>query len=232
MSTRPYSDDGELFALMERELFVAVVGDVLDAMGLQRQFLPPDIRPISERMRLIGRAMPALEADVTAADNESPRNPLMRKPFGLMLEALDDLRAGEIYVATGAARPYALWGELMSTRARHLGARGALVNGFARDIDGIRALNFSVFATGFYAQDQGARGKVLDYRCAVEIGGVRVAPGALLFGDKEGVLVVPREAEEEAMRRALEKARGEKKVGEAIRAGMPAAEAFETFGIM
>ena len=230
--TRPYSSDDELFALTQKELFTAVVGDILDTLGLQRQFLPPGIRPIAGHMRLIGRAMPVLVADVHAADNESPRNPLMRKPFGLMLEALDSLRPGEIYVTSGAVRPYALWGELMSTRARHLGAHGALVNGFARDIDGIRALDFPTFATGFYAQDQGVRGKVLDYRCAVEIAGIGIEPGMLLFGDKEGVLAIPRQAEEEAIRLALEKARGEKKVADAIQGGMSACEAFETFGIL
>ena len=156
----------------------------------------------------------------------------MAKPFGLMFEALDSLRPGEIYVASGASPRYALWGELMSTRARLLGARGALVDGFARDIDGIRALGFPCFSTGFYAQDQGPRGKVIDYRCALEIGGVRIEPGTLLFGDKEGVLVIPRAAEAEVVRLALEKARGEKRVAKAIREGMSAVDAFATFGIM
>ena len=230
--TAPYTNDAELFHLMETELFTAVVGDVLDTMGLQKQFLPPAISPISEHMRLIGRAMPVLEADVHALKAVGGTNPLMQKPFGLMLEALDDLKPGEIYVASGSSPAYALWGELMSTRARHLGARGALVNGFARDIDGIRALDFPCFATGFYAQDQGPRGKVIDYRSAIEIAGIRIEPGMLIFGDKEGALVIPRDAEEEAIRLSLEKARGEKLVAKAIREGMSACEAFRTFGIM
>jgi len=228
----PYADDAELFKLMERELFTAVVGDVLDSMGLQRQFLQPQIKPISEHMRLIGRAMPVLEADVHALRAVGGVNTLMAKPFGLMLEALDNLKPGEIYVASGSSPTYALWGELMSTRAKHLGARGALVNGFARDIDGIRNLDFPCFATGFYAQDQGPRGKVLDYRSAIAIDGIRIEPGMLIFGDKEGALVIPRQAEEEAIRLSLEKARGEKTVANAIRGGMSACEAFRTFGIM
>lgn len=230
-SKRPYADDAELFRLLETELFVAVVGDVMDTIGLTHQFLPPVFRPVDERTRLIGRAMPVLETDIFPSSGLT-RNPLMEKPFGLMFEALDDLRAGEVYVASGASPRYALWGELMSTRARLLGARGALLDGFARDIDGIRALDFPCFCTGYYAQDQGARGKVVDYRCALEIGGVRIVPGTLLFGDKEGVLVVPREAEEEVVRLALEKVRGEKLVAKAIREGMSAVEAYRTFGIM
>jgi len=230
-STRLYADDAGMYRLFEEELFVAVVGDVMDTIGLQHQFLPPVFKPVDEKTRLLGRAMPVLESDIFLSAGPT-RNPLMTKPFGLMFEALDDLKPGEIYVASGASPRYALWGELMSTRAKILGAHGALVNGFARDTDGIKALGFPCFCTGYYAQDQGARGKVIDYRCALEIGGVRIEPGTLLFGDKEGVLVIPREAEEEVVRLALEKVRGEKLVAKAIREGMSAVEAYRTFGIM
>lgn len=230
-STRPYADDAEMYRLFEDELFVAVVGDVMDTLGLQHQFLPPVFKPVDEKTRLLGRAMPVLETDIFPS-SEPTRNPLMTKPFGLMFEALDDLKPGEIYVASGASPRYALWGELMSTRAKILGAHGALVNGFARDTDGIKALGFPCFCTGYYAQDQGVRGKVMDYRCALEIGGVRIELGTLLFGDKEGVLVIPRQAEEEVVRLALEKVRGEKLVAKAIREGMSAVEAYRTFGIM
>ena len=229
--TRLYADDAEMYRLFEKELFVAVVGDVMDTLGLQHQFLPPVFKPVDEKTRLLGRAMPVLESDIFPVDQPT-RNPLMTKPFGLMFEALDDLKPGEIYVASGASPRYALWGELMSTRAKILGAHGALVEGFARDTDGIKALEFPCFCTGYYAQDQGVRGKVIDYRCALEIGGVRIEPGTLLFGDKEGVLVIPRQVEEEVVRLALEKVRGERLVANAIREGMSAVEAYRTFGIM
>lgn len=230
-STRLYADDAEMYRLFEEELFVAVVGDVMDTLVLQHQFLPPVFRPVDEKTRLLGRAMPVLETDIFPSSGPT-HNPLMAKPFGLMFEALDDLKPGEVYVASGASPRYALWGELMSTRAKILGAHGALVDGFARDTDGIKALGFPCFCTGYYAQDQGVRGKVVDYRCALEIGGVRIEPGTLLFGDKEGVLVIPREAEEEVVRLALEKVRGEKLVAKAIREGMSAVDAYKTFGIM
>ena len=227
-----YSDDIELFTIMRQELFTAVVGDVMDNLGFLHQFLPPEIQPLRDDMVLVGRAMPVLEADYHSEPAMAGPGPLAGKPFGLMLEALDNLKRGEIYVATGASPAYALWGELMSTRATHLGANGALVNGFARDIPGILALDFPTFATGRYAQDQGPRGKVVDYRAPVEIDGIRIEPGTLLFGDLEGVLVIPKEAEEEVISLALEKARGEKLVAEAIKGGMSAVEAFNKFGIM
>lgn len=230
--TKPYADDPELFTLMRERLFTAVLGDILDQMGLHRQFLPAGIAPLKPEMKIVGRAMPVLEADVFDAGTDESRGPLARRPFGIMLEALDDLKAGEVYIATGASLRYALWGELMSTRAGFLKAAGAVLDGYVRDADGIEALGFPTFCRGVYAQDQGPRGKVVDFRTAVEIDGIRVVPGTLIFGDREGVVIVPGQAEEEAVRRSLEKAETENRVGEAIRDGMPAVEAFETFGVM
>ncbi len=224
-------DENELLRTIRDELFTAVLGDVLDAMGHTRQFLPPGIAPLDPKTRLVGRAMTVLEADVFVGKANSA-GPLSNEPFGLMLKALDDLKPGEIYIAAGASPRYALWGGLMSTRAMHLGAVGAVLDGFARDARDIEALGFPVFSRGLYAQDQSLRGKVIDYRCDIEIGGVHIRDGDLIFGDREGVLVIPRDVEAEAVERALGKARTENKVGSAIKDGMSAQEAFDRFGVM
>ncbi len=225
-------DDSRLFRNMREKLFTAVVGDILDTMGLLHQFLPPHIRALRDDMVTIGRAMPVLEADYFGVSEPAGKLELSRKPFGLMFEALDSLKPNEIYVATGSSPRYALWGELMSTRAIHLKAAGAVVDGFCRDSAGILALNFPCFSHGTYAQDQGPRGKVVDYGVPVEIGGVRIRPGDILFGDRDGVLVIPKEAEEEAIAKAFEKVATENKVRIAIQNGMSTVEAFETFGVM
>ena len=225
------SDDPARFELLKTRLFSAVIGDVLDAMGLKRQFLPPGLAPVLPHQKIAGRAMPVLEADVFEETGPG-RGPFAAKKFGLLFEALDDLKPGEIYVAHSAVPRYALWGGLMTTRALHLKAAGAVIDGFARDAGEIEALGLPVFCRGLYAQDQGPRGKVIDYRCAIEIGGVPIAPGDLMFGDREGVLVIPRAAEDEAIRRALEKAETENKVAEAIRSGMSTVAAYAKFGVM
>jgi regulator of RNase E activity RraA len=150
----------------------------------------------------------------------------------MMLEALDDLKPHEVYLATGASPTYALWGELMSTRAMQLGAAGAVMNGWARDTAGILRLDFPTFAFGSYAQDQGPRGEVKDFRIPVKMGEVDIRPGDLIYGDRDGVLVVPREAEEEALTRAFEKLEGENLVRIAIENGMSTVEAFRTYGVM
>ena len=227
-----WRSDDELFTVVQRELFTCVVGDVMDKLGLQHQFLPPQIQPLRRDMVVMGRAMPVLAVDVFAEKIAGSANQLMEKPFGLMLEALDDLRPNEVYVNTGSSPRNALWGELMSTRARKLGSPGAVLNGYVRDTKAILNMNFPTFGFGSYGQDSAPRYKVVDFRIPVEIGAVRVRPGDILFGDIDGVLSVPAEAENEVFTKALEKARGEKRVRKAIEQGSSAVEAFEKYGIM
>jgi len=227
-----WKNDKELYRIAKEELFVALVGDVLDKMGFQHQFLPPTIKPIQTDFVIIGRAMPVLEADVFEEEAKESKNPIMKKPFGIMFEALDDLKEDEVYICSGSSPNYALWGGLMSTRAIKLKAAGAILHGWSRDTNEILKLNFPTFSYGGFAQDQGPRGKVIDYRVPIEIEGVRVHPGDIVYGDRDGVLIVPKNAVEDAFTGAIEKARGEQLVKKALEEGMSTVDAFEKFGIM
>ena len=120
----------------------------------------------------------------------------------------------------------------MSVRAMKLKAAGAVVNGYSRDTNEISRLKFPTYSKGTYAQDQGPRGKVVDFRIPIEWGGVKINPGDIIFGDLDGVLVVPREIETEAFAGALEKSRGEKMVLKALQDGMSTVDAFSIYGIM
>ena len=221
-----WNSDDELFAICRQELYTAVAGDIMDQMNLRAQFLPPAIRPLRDDMVAVGRAMPVLELDLT------PAGPTIPKHFGLMLDALDDLKRNEIYLCGGASPDYALWGELMSARSLQCGAAGVVLNGYLRDARGILALDFPAFSYGSYAQDQACRAEVVDFRVPLQIGAVRVEPGDIVFGDYDGVCVIPRAAEEEVFARAIEKARGERTVLKAIQSGMTANAAFAKYGIM
>jgi regulator of RNase E activity RraA len=223
-----WANDAELFELSRRELFTAVVGDICDQLGLRQQFLPPQIRPVQSGLDvkvMIGRAMTVLEVDVYA----EPRGD---SPFGAMLTALDSLKPDEIYVCSAGAAPYAQLGELMCTAMRARGAAGAVCGGYVRDTDRILAMGFPVFAQGAYAQDQRGRGLVLDYRVPIQIGAAQIRPGDLIMGDIDGVLVVPAEDVEQVFALAIEKARGENAVRDAIAGGMSASEAFAKYGIL
>lgn len=224
-----WNSDDALFTLMTRELFTAVVGDTMDEMGYFHQFLPPLIQALDPNTMMAGRAMTVLEADSTELSTDSI---LKDKPFGLMLEALDDLKKNEIYICTGSKETYALWGELMSIRAKKLGSAGAVMNGYSRDIKGILGISYPVFSFGSYAKDQGSRGKVIAYRIPIVMGNVKINPGDIVFGDRDGVCVVPQSIEEPVILKALEKARGENLVRKAILEGMSASEAFHQYGIM
>jgi regulator of RNase E activity RraA len=227
-----WKSDEELFALSRCELYTAVVGDIMDILGHKRQFLPPSIQPLRDDMVVIGRAMPVLEMDDEGGEGPGRQSAVVNRPFGLMLPALDDLKPGEVYVCSGSSPAYALWGELMSMAATNRGAVGAVVNGYSRDTKGILAQNFACFSMGRYSQDQRPRGKVVDFRCTIKFGDVTVRPGDIVFGDLDGVCVVPKEIETEVFTQAFEKARGEKRVFEAIKGGMKAQESWDKFGIM
>jgi len=217
------SNDQERFDLVNERLYTAVLGDVLDTLGYYHQFLPPQIRGMLPEMRLVGRAMPVLIADVFGPQP---------KPFGLLTEALDDLQSGEIYVARGCTQPAAMWGEILTATAQARGARGAVVDGYHRDSVKVLGQGFPVFSTGAYALDSSVRTVVQDFRVPIEIGEVSISPGDLIVGDIDGVLVIPAAVEDEVIERALVKAATENVVRIAIEAGMSATEAFAKHGVL
>jgi regulator of RNase E activity RraA len=144
---------------------------------------------------------------------------LQEKPFGLMTHALDDLKPGEIYIATGGTMQSANWGEIMTATARTRGAVGAVVNGYHRDTPQVLSQNWPVFSRGTWAQDSAPRMKVVDFRCRIEIEGTTVENGDLILGDIDGVVVIPHALEEEVITKALVKARSEKVVRKEIENG-------------
>lgn len=232
-----WKNDDEMFAMMKEKLYTPVVGDILDQQGYPHQFLPASIRPLASmvnpapyaapgevdnRLKLAGRACTVLENDVYGVP---------KKPFGLLTEALDQLRPNDIYVATGAHNS-ALWGELLTATARVRGAVGAVLDGYSRDTPQVLSQNFPVFCTNCWAQDSSIRTYVFDFRCTIEIGQVTIHDGDIVFGDVDGVLIIPQEIAEVVLEKALEKAAGEKLVRKAIESGMTATDAFAKFGIL
>lgn len=218
-----WKNEKEMFELMKKELYTPVVGDILDEMGYTHQFLPQAIRPLTNSMKLAGKAMTVLMIDVFGPQ---------KKPFGLLTEALDQLNEDEIYLATGGSKRCAYWGELLTATARTRKAVGAVVNGWHRDTPQVLEQDWPVFSCGCYAQDSSVRTQVVDFRCTIEIGQVTINDGDLVFGDIDGVLIIPKDIAEEVIVKSLKKASGEKVVRKAIEEGMSATAAFEKFGIL
>jgi regulator of RNase E activity RraA len=218
-----WKNDNELFEEMRGHLFSAVLGDMLDLHGKHHQFLMPECRPLDAKMVVCGRAMTVVEQDLS-----EPVDP----PFGLMLRALDSLKENEVYIAAGSSPRYALWGELMTTAARARGAVGAVLAGYVRDTHGILEMNFPVFSYGSYAQDQRDRGHVIDFRVPIKINEVVINPGDIIFGDVDGVLVIPQEIEVSVVQKALEQVRKEKGARELLRSGVLAETVFRETGVL
>lgn len=215
--------DSELFAVLRDQLFTPVLGDILDRERYWHQFLPQPIKPLNPAHRVIGRALPVQIADVAGPQS---------KPFGRLTEALDAIQPGEVYLATGGSMHCAAWGEILTATARTRGGTGAVIDGFHRDTPRVLEQNWPVFSRGSFAQDAGVRSSVINYRCTVEIGGVLVEPGDLIFGDIDGVLVIPQAIEKKIVQMALEKVAGEKIVRREIETGSSSTSVFDRYGIL
>jgi 4-hydroxy-4-methyl-2-oxoglutarate aldolase len=209
-----------LFDAIAKDLYTAVLSDVLDELGYPEQAMPPSIRPLDESLTMVGRARTGVYREVyTVARGENP--------YELEIALVDDLKAREVAVfGCGGSTRIAPWGELLSTAARARGAAGCLTDGFVRDIRHIRRMSFPVFHAGIAPLDSKGRGKVAEIDVPIRCAGVRVAPGDLVIGDADGVIVVPRAVEDAALEKAFAKVHSENRTREELENGASLAEVF------
>ncbi len=210
-------------ASLRKVLYTAVVADVLDALGRRQQVLNVPLLQLSGTGVMAGRAKTTLWEEV----DHDPA------PYELELQAVDECQPDDLIVAAaGSSRRSGIWGELLSTAARNRGCMGALIDGAVRDVAQMRAMDFPVFAHGTCPLDSLHRQRVTDVDVTVVIGGVEIHPGALILADVDGVVVVPREVEAEAIAKAWEKVTAENRVREEIRGGAKASEVFQKYGVL
>jgi regulator of RNase E activity RraA len=209
---------------MRETLYSAVVCDALDAIGYTNQSPRAALRPFTGITRLVGRCKTTLWADMA---HEDPR------PYELELGAVDACRPDDVLIAAaGGSMRSGIWGELLSTAAHNSGCAGAIVHGAVRDVLKMTEMRFPVFALGTSPYDSLHRQRVIDLDVTVEINGVRLSPGDLVFADLDGIVVVPRAIEDEVIARASEKVSAENRTRDAIRAGMKAKAAYEKYGVL
>jgi regulator of RNase E activity RraA len=207
---------------VEEKLSSSIMSDVLDGMGIRGQSMGTAIRPVHDDMVVAGYAATMLMVD---------QYDLEKDTFSLQFKAIDSLKEDEVMMvsAQGTERA-ALWGELLSTAARYRGAKGAIIEGVARDIKLIREMNFPVFAMGINPISSKGRIIAVDYACPVEMLGVKVNPGDLVVADIDGVIVVPKDVAEEAVKKALEVASSETKTRDELKKGAGLYEVFKKYG--
>ena len=210
-----------------RELSAAILSDVLDSIGLMGQAMRPFIRPLDEAGVLVGRARTGLYMPVY--ETRAGEN-----PYEVEIALVDDLHPGDVPVlaCNGPTTRLAPWGELLSTSAKMRGAAGCVTDGLVRDIRQIRALTFPVFHGGIGPLDSKGRGRIIALDVPVECAGVKVCSGDLVFGDADGVVVVPRAIEAAVVAAAFEKLKGERSTLADLQAGMKLADVFAKYGVL
>lgn len=222
-SSRP---DGRDLALVKRldALYVSVVSDCLDRVGLRHNLMAPHVRPLWRDARVAGYA-----ATVRAVAVDEPP-PNRDDWYRGELQAVDATQPGDVMVVSTCRGSY--WGELLATASRYLGARGIVADAYTRDTQALIAMEFPTFVAGISAADSLGRIDVDGVGVPIECGGVHVSHGDLVLADHDGVAVVPAEVAEEVIALAEEKASGEDMVRAKLADGMPASEAFQAYGIL
>lgn len=216
---------GEItLAMMRDALYTSAVCDALDSLGYTRQSPRVPLPPCTVDALLVGRARTSLWVDMYHADPN---------PYELELVAVDSCLPDDVMVcAAGGSMRSGIWGELLSTAARTSGCVGAIVDGAVRDVAKMRAMQFPVFARGTCIYDSLNRQRIVDVDVPVEIDGICCRPGDLVLADVDGLVIVPREVETDAIRRAWDKVHAENITREAIRGGMKAQAAYAKYGIL
>jgi 4-hydroxy-4-methyl-2-oxoglutarate aldolase len=203
-------------------IYTGAISDVLDEMGYRNQVLPAAIQALTLDQTVTGVAMPV---EGQSTDSEDPE-----EIFVPVLTMLGDLAHGDVIVSQPHDHVSAHIGELSAESAKVRGARGAVIDGGARDIDYILRLGFPVFCRYRTPQDIIGRWKLVSYGQPVEIGRVKIHRGDFITGDKDGVVVIPNDITSEVLRRSEEVVNTENLVRKAILRGVHPVEAYRTYG--
>ena len=218
--------DEQLIANARTKLYTGVISDVLDGLGNMHHALAPKIRPLDDGLVLFGRARTALYMPVYHVEPGS-------NPYELEIALVDSLGQDDVAVlACPREERIGPWGELLTTAARARGAAGALTDGLVRDVRLIREMRFPVFSGGIGPLDSKGRGVVMAVDVPVECGGVPIRPGDWVFGDVDGVVIIPAELAERAIELSLDKVVAENTVREELAAGEKLAVVFARHGIL
>lgn len=205
----------------------SILSDIMDSLGLKGRAMRPFVRPIDDTRVMIGRARTGLYMPAYALrDGENP--------YEVEIALVDDLQPQEVVVlaCNGPTERIAPWGELLSTAAQARSAAGCVTDGMVRDVRQIREMGFPVFHGGIGPLDTKGRGRMVERDVTVECAGVSISSGDIVFGDIDGVVVVPRSHEEAVLDKAMAKVQGENNTRDALRNGEPLAVVFKRFGIL
>ncbi|MEM8539712.1 MAG: hypothetical protein AAGF25_02050 [Pseudomonadota bacterium] len=204
-----------------KRLYVAAVNDVLDDYGLRHQFLDPAIRPLDVGYMVAGPAFTIIGIKCSEMDFKKRLGP----------KVIDQMRPGVVAMYdTGGDQTTGIWGELWSAGATKRGCVGAVVDGGIRDTSFIRRSGFPIFNRFTSPADAVGRFTVADFECPVSVGGVRINPGDYVFGDEDGVVVIPKELTIEVLEKAEVVGQKENRIRDEIELGKSLADLYVEHG--
>jgi 4-hydroxy-4-methyl-2-oxoglutarate aldolase len=202
--------------------YTGAVADILDEMGCRHQILPHEIQSLVPGQTVAGRALTLRGEPSQLEDPDTIYRPV--------LKMLGEIRQGDVLTYQANDNVSAHLGELSSETAKFRGARGAVIDGGARDTEYMFRLGFPVFARYKTPADIRGRWRLVEWNVPIIIGGVRILPGDLVLGDRDGVIVIPQKLAEEVITKAEEVVRTENLVRAAILQGMLPLDAYQRFG--
>lgn len=225
-ATKIFSGQPHPFPADWERLFTAVLSDALDAAGNMHQAMSPRIRPLDSNLKMWGRARTGMYTEVdSVAQGENP--------YELEIAIVDDLKPGDVAVfGCGGSQRIAPWGSLLSTACRARGAAGCVTDGFVRDVTQIRTMELPVFHGGIAPLDSKGRGNVTEIDVPIVCDGVAVEPGDLVFGDADGVVVIPRAIEAEVLAIAFDKINSEDNSMSELKKGRYLRDVYEKYGVL
>jgi regulator of RNase E activity RraA len=205
-----------------RVLYTGAVADVLDSLGLRNQVLPYYIAPVTNDLIVAGPAFTGQGypvADIANDDSQTRINMLERiKPDTV-----------SVWSSLGHFES-AHWGEIMSNAARERGCTGAVVDGGLRDTRFVLQMKFPVFCRFRCAASSIGRWEIKEWQIPVKIGNTVIRPDDFVFGDIDGVVVVPQEVTREALEKTEHKVGQEKKMRVDLRKGVTVSEVYKKHG--
>ena len=202
--------------------YTGAISDILDEMGFHNQVLPKEIQSLHPGQTVAGRALTIAGEPTTSDDPE-----VIFIPF---LKMLGEVKPGDVLVSQPHDNLAAHLGELSSETAQFRGARGAVIDGGARDTDYILKLGFPVFARYKTPVDIVGRWRLVAHNIPVDIGRVHIDPGDSIVGDGDGVVAIPQSIIEEVVTKAEEVVETENRVRKSILKGVHPVDAFRQFG--
>jgi len=207
-----------------KKLYTGAICDNLDKRGLRNQILPYYIQSQTGNVKIAGPAFTGYGVTVSDITNTD---------MDKRLKMLNAITPMSISVwSTGGDMQSAHWGEIMSTAARERGCQGAVVEGGVRDMDFILEMKFPVFARFKCPASSVGRWEIKDWQVPVKIGNTTVNPGDFIFGDIDGVVVIPEAIALEVLVEAEALAAREDGMRKELRQGMLVTEAYEKYGAL